>query len=160
MKEHHGVNQDGEHDVGRAGELTGASRVSAARSAPTSLPGSVEALQALVEQLEAEVASLSRAVTTREVTGQATGLLAAWLTIGTDEAWQVLRIVSNLTNLPAREVARLFVASANGPVTGSDGDAIRQIADALPLARERAAQPRSKTHAPRFSSAGRLSDPS
>ena len=151
MKDHHGVHQDVDLKVDRDVELTAASGAGGTGTTPAGAPvsvESVEALQASVQRLEAELASLSRAVATRELTGQATGLLAAWLTVGTDEAWRILRIVSNLTNLPAREVARLLVASANGPVTGADEEALRVIADALPPARERAAQPRPRTIQP------------
>ena len=91
-----------------------------------------------IERLKKEVESLRRGLVTRELIGQATGLLAAWLRISTGEAWEVMRALSNHTNLRAREVARLLVASADGPVTEpEDRAALDQLAGAIDTERTR-----------------------
>jgi phage-related minor tail protein len=91
-----------------------------------------------MQRLEREVATLRCGLATRELTGQATGLLAAWLHIGTDEAWEVMRALSNHTNVRARDVARLLVASVNGPVTDPDDrQMLGKIAGALNSERAR-----------------------
>ncbi|MBT0773651.1 ANTAR domain-containing protein [Kineosporia sp. J2-2] len=99
-----------------------------------------------VEQLWAEVESLRRGLLTRELTGQATGLLAAWLSITTDQAWQIVSGVSNHTNLRAREVARLLVDSANDAVAGeADQEQMLKIADAIDIVYARHIRPAAPT---------------
>lgn len=128
-----------DEDRGTAAASAPLGREVAAARIPDATP--LLELQAVVQRLEAEVDSLHRALATREVIGQATGLVAAWLTIGTEQAWQVLRKVSSLVNVPVREVGRLLVASANGPVTGPDAETLRMVAEALLPARERTDRP-------------------
>ena len=144
MKDHQNaapeVEVDSASDDGGTGTTaTGYPEVMSA-SAPDSALPSMGELQASLQRLEAEVASLHRALATREFIGLAIGLIAAWQKIGTNEAWQVLRTVSSLTNVPTREISRLLVASANGPVTGPDAEALRLVAETLLPARERAAR--------------------
>ena len=89
-------------------------------------------------RLRTEISTLRAALETRQLTGQATGLVAGWLRVSTREAWEILRIISNVTNLRAREVARLLVASINGPVPDlGDQESLRNIAGALDIARKR-----------------------
>lgn len=81
-----------------------------------------------------ELLSLREALRSRTLTGQATGLLAAQLNLSTDQAWQVLCITSNLTNLKARDVARIMVAGHDRALTQRDAASAAQISQALPAA--------------------------
>ncbi len=91
----------------------------------------VDELQAQVARLQEEVRTLEAGMETREMIGNACGLAAAWLSISTVQAWEIVRIMSNLTNMRAREVARLLVASANNSLVNvEDHEAARRIADA------------------------------
>ena len=96
------------------------------------LAGGTSTPPARVEDLEAQIAGLQIALKSRELTGTATGLIAAWLQVPAGQAWQIIVKVSSTTNIRACEVARLLVTSTNGPLVDPDDQvALHRIADAL-----------------------------
>jgi hypothetical protein len=88
------------------------------------------------QDLEQEVATLRTALATRLLIGQASGMLAAVLSMSTDDAWQVLRITSNATNIKVRDVARILIDGHNETLAEADAVAAVRIADGLVAAAE------------------------
>jgi response regulator NasT len=84
--------------------------------------------------LDHELHTLREALHSRTLTGQATGLLAARLNLSTDQAWHVLRVTSNVTNLKLRDVARIVVAGQDRALTPRDAPIAARINEALPTA--------------------------
>jgi hypothetical protein len=95
-------------------------------------PSAEQVLTGCVQRLEQEVDQLRRALASRGLTAQASGLLAAWLQIRPSQGWEVLRVISNQTNVPAREVARLLVdLSENAAMKRDEDSVLRPVLDAL-----------------------------
>jgi AmiR/NasT family two-component response regulator len=72
-----------------------------------------DAQHELVE-LRAEVAELHHALETRELIGQATGILVATFGCSSREAFQMLVRQSQHTNQKLRDIARTLVQSTSG----------------------------------------------
>ncbi|MBL1082655.1 ANTAR domain-containing protein [Streptomyces actinomycinicus] len=62
-----------------------------------------------VAELEAQVDQLKEAVTSHAVVDQAIGMIVALGRVTPDEGWQVLREVSQHTNIKVRNVAELIL---------------------------------------------------
>ncbi len=80
-------------------------------------------------ELRLEVAQLQRALATRTLIGQATGVVMQALGCSPDLAWQALRALSQRTNTPVRELAASIVNQiGSGPVREIDalGPLVRQ----------------------------------
>ncbi|MYT72457.1 MULTISPECIES: ANTAR domain-containing protein [unclassified Streptomyces] len=72
------------------------------------------------ERLLSEVAHLQRAVTSHEVTDQAKGAVAALGRMSPDDAWTVLRQVSQNTNTKLTDVARHILDFVQGGTLPED----------------------------------------
>jgi hypothetical protein len=70
-------------------------------------------------RVQAANAKLEAALETRNVIGEAKGLLMAWQNIDSDEAFDILRRASQRTNRKARDIAADMVARVYHPSTGS-----------------------------------------
>ncbi|MEU1406641.1 ANTAR domain-containing protein [Streptomyces sp. NPDC005728] len=66
------------------------------------------------EDLCIEVAQLRRAMQTRSVIDQAMGVLMAAFSLGSEDAWNVLVMVSQNTNTKLHQLAQQLVSSVQG----------------------------------------------
>ena len=74
-----------------------------------------------VSHVDDELGQLRVALASRTTTAQATGLLAARFGVSTDDAWRLLREVSNMGNVKVRDAARIVVDMHNGAsLAGAD----------------------------------------
>ncbi|MEU6777244.1 ANTAR domain-containing protein [Streptomyces sp. NPDC046759] len=62
-----------------------------------------------ISELEAEVDQLKEAVTSHAVVDQAIGMMVAWGRVAPDQGWEVLREVSQHTNIKLRSVAEMIL---------------------------------------------------
>jgi hypothetical protein len=88
-------------------------------------------LQRIVE-LEAEVAHLEEAVTSRQQIGFITGVLAERFGLSPDEAWSVVVRVSSHTNVKVHEIVRVLHAGYFGQVAREDLDLAARLNEHLP----------------------------
>jgi AmiR/NasT family two-component response regulator len=70
------------------------------------------------EDEERKSGNLHAALTTREIIGQAQGILMERERITSDEAFDILRRASQHLNVKLREVARVLVETGERPETG------------------------------------------
>ena len=87
-----------------------------------------------LDELHEELAGLQRALETRTLIGQATGILAASLRLRTDQGWELLRIASTVSNIRLRDVARVLVDSNDGRLRAGDGETAARVSAVLPEA--------------------------
>jgi len=85
-----------------------------------------------VLRLEREIASLQEAVRTRTLIGTAIGILAERYGCTSEQAWALIGRVSSHTNVKARDVARVVVASADGSHDAGDRVLLDTLAPHLP----------------------------
>lgn len=85
-----------------------------------------------IRELEREVRTLQEAVRTRTSIGTAIGLLAERYGCSTQQAWALIGRVSSHTNIKARDVARVVVASADGSPEAGDQMLLETLAAHLP----------------------------
>jgi hypothetical protein len=88
-------------------------------------------LQRIVE-LEAQVAHLEEAVTSRQMIGVITGVLAERFGLDPDEAWSVMVRVSSHANVKVHEVARVLHAGYFGPLAPEDRELASRLNEHLP----------------------------
>ena len=89
-----------------AGQVRGESRAAPIRHSPV-VAGTAE------ERLVNEVASLRRALATRDTIGQAKGIIMATMCCGADEAFSILRSQSQAENRKLTEIATELVERVN-----------------------------------------------
>ena len=90
------------------------------------------------------VAQLETALLSRTVTAQATGLLAARFGVDTDQAWRLLREVSNRSNQKLAKVAQLVVDLHNqADLTTEETRVASAVAAVFDVAVSRAGPPSS-----------------
>jgi AmiR/NasT family two-component response regulator len=65
-----------------------------------------------LSELQAEVDQLKEAVTSHAVIDQAIGMMVAWGRLTPDQGWEVLKEVSQHTNIKLRNVAELILVWA------------------------------------------------
>ncbi|MFG3203462.1 ANTAR domain-containing protein [Streptomyces sp. NPDC048192] len=65
-----------------------------------------------LSELQAEVDQLKEAVTSHAVVDQAIGMVVAWGRVTPDQGWEVLKEVSQHTNIKLRNVAELILVWA------------------------------------------------
>ncbi|MFF5139472.1 ANTAR domain-containing protein [Streptomyces sp. NPDC013157] len=99
------------------------------RTEPLRLLSATE-LAAEHERLAAETAQLQQAVTSHAVIDQAIGAVVAYGRIPPEEAWRVLRDMSQRTNTKLRTLAGLVLRHAQGePVPDFDPAELRRSID-------------------------------
>ncbi|MEV6118732.1 ANTAR domain-containing protein [Streptomyces sp. NPDC052109] len=84
-----------------------------------------------ITELEAEVQQLKEAVTSHAVVDQAIGMMVALGRVPPDEGWQVLKDVSQHTNIKLRNIAELIL------IWGRRGDIPPEVRAALEDALDR-----------------------
>ncbi|WP_330341790.1 ANTAR domain-containing protein [Streptomyces sp. NBC_00557] len=65
-----------------------------------------------LSELQAEVDQLKEAVTSHAVIDQAIGMVVAWGRVTPDQGWEVLKEVSQHTNIKLRNIAELILVWA------------------------------------------------
>ncbi|MEU6512436.1 ANTAR domain-containing protein [Streptomyces sp. NPDC046942] len=82
-----------------------------------------------IVELEAEVDQLKEAVTSHQVVDQAMGMVVALGRVSPDQAWEVLKDVSQHTNIKLRNVAELILI--RGRAGEMPADIRAELEDAL-----------------------------
>ena len=97
--------------------------------------------------LEHQVEGLTRALRSRDVIGQAKGILVAHYGISADDAFMLLARVSQHSNIKLTEIAAAFVARvrARGPAHPQQCRVVTEILEGLLAGTERAAAGRQST---------------
>lgn len=85
-----------------------------------------------VRELEAEVAQLKEALTSRQELGRITGVLAERLEVSPDVAWSFMVRLSKQTNIKAREIARILSVGYFGQLADEDLALAAQLNEHLP----------------------------
>lgn len=85
-----------------------------------------------VVDLQRKVENLERAMETQRTIGIAVGLLAERAGCRTDEAWDLLRHVSQDSNRKVRDVARILHDAVDGRLNDGDAETLAAIGPLLP----------------------------
>src|SRR4051812_45219949 len=80
-----------------------------------------EDLTAVVQQLTDKVAGLEEALLSRDVIGQAKGILMERLHLTADQAFELLRAASQKHNRKVRDIATELAESGEGPLISTNG---------------------------------------
>ena len=95
-----------------------------------------------VIRLHKEIDELQIGLATRQLIGQATGVIAGRLDLSTHDAWRVVRVVSSFTNRRVRDVARVVVHGHDRRQDPEDAALAAVVASALEAAVQRVRQSR------------------